>query len=338
MRSIGSRHATTGALGLALATLLAGSPALAGTFSVLTYNVAGLPQGTNPDQFPAVNTVKISPKLNAYDLVGVQEDFWYHTELTSEVTHPHQSVKDTSGRDPYFFGLGDGLNTFSQSPFSGFAREMWMSCNGYFEAGSDCLAPKGLTFARHTLAPGVEIDVYNLHADAGGAAEDLAARRSNLRQLADAIEARSAGRAVIVLGDTNSRYTRADDILPELVSSAGLTDVWVELSRGGVAPSVGAALQSGCASDPSGPDCETIDKIFYRSGGGVLLEALSYARPQDFVDELGDPLSDHDPTAAVFRFTSVPEPGTATLVATALVGLASLRRSGLAALRRTRRG
>lgn len=326
MRSIGSRHATPRALGLALATLLAGGPALAGTFSVLTYNVAGLPQGTNPDQFPAVNTVKISPKLNAYDLVGVQEDFWYHTELSSQVNHPHQSVKDTSGRDPYFFGLGDGLNTFSRSPFTGFTREMWTVCNGYFEAGSDCLAPKGLSLARHTLAPGVEIDVYNFHADAGGAEEDLAARRSNLRQLADAILAHSADRAVIVLGDTNSRYTRAGDILPELVSTAGLTDVWVELTRGGIAPSIGSPAQSGCATDPAGGECETIDKIFYRSGGGVLLEALSYARPQDFVDELGDPLSDHDPTAAVFRFTSVPEPGTAMLLATALVGLAGLRR------------
>lgn len=316
---------------LALGACLVPAGAQAGTVSVLTYNVAGLPQGINPDQFPAINTVKISPKLNAYDLVGVQEDFNYHADLVSQIDHPHQSVKDTSGRDPYFFGFGDGLNTFSRSPFSSFTRVMWTDCNGYFDAASDCLAPKGFTLARHTLAPGVEVDVYNLHAEAGGGAADVAARQSNLRQLYAFIEANSADRAVIVMGDTNSRYTRADDILPELVSAVGLTDVWVERVRGGVAPGIGAALTAGCAAAPGGPDCETIDKIFYRSGGGVVLTPLSYQIPAEFVDEAGAPLSDHRPTSVVFDFRLVPEPGTGLLVSLGLSALAARRRRSAAA-------
>ena len=327
---MGSRARTWPWIGGGLSGLLAAfaaPAALAGTFSVLTYNVAGLPQGANPDQFPAVNTVKISPKLNAFDLVGVQEDFWYHADLVSQANHPYQSVKDASGRDPYFLGLGDGLNTFSRSPFSGFTRVMWSACSGYFEKGSDCLAPKGFSFARHELAPGVEIDVYDLHADAGSSPEDLAARAANLRQLYAFIDANSAGRAVLVLGDTNSRYTRSGDVLPELLSAVDLGDVWVSLVRGGSLPGVGPSLTTGCDADPSGPDCETIDKILYRSGGGVLLEPLSYeVLASGFVDENGAPLSDHDPTSAVFRYTLVPEPGTGLLVLAGLSGLAARRR------------
>jgi len=313
------------AAALVACALLRPGPAEAGSFSVLTYNVAGLPQGTNPDQFPAVNTVKISPLLNAFDLVVVQEDFAYHPELVSQVTHPYQSIHDTSGRPPYNIEIGDGLSTLSRSPFSDFTRIMWTDCNGVVTEGSDCLAPKGFSVARHEITAGSFLDVYDLHADAGGAPADLAARAANIRQMLAFIQANSAGNALLVLGDTNSRYTRAADVLPELLTGAGLTDVWVELARGGVLPAVGAALTAGCASDPAGGDCERVDKIFYRSGGNLALTATSYAIPPQFVDELGAPLSDHDPVAATFDFAVVPEPSAALLVAGGLVALGTRR-------------
>jgi hypothetical protein len=314
-----------GIAGIGLA--LAPAPAHAGSFSALTYNVAGLPQGTNPDQFPAVHTVEISPRLVPFDLVLVQEDFFYHDDLVSQVDHPYRSVKDTSGRDPYFLGFGDGLNTLSRSPFSGFTRVMWTACSGYFDKASDCLAPKGFSFARHEIAPGIEIDVYDLHADAGSDPEDLAARAANLRQLADFLETTSAGRAVLVMGDTNSRYTRAGDILPEWLAATGLDDVWLELVRNGSAPPVGDSVRAGCETDPSGADCEIVDKVFYRSGGGVLLSPLDYAvLASEFVDGNGNPLSDHDPVAVRFGFSVVPEPGTAVLLGLGLLGFAMRKR------------
>lgn len=49
------------------------------TLKVLTYNVAGLPDIISSGN-PAVNTVKISPKLNAFEFVAVQEDS--HTTTT----------------------------------------------------------------------------------------------------------------------------------------------------------------------------------------------------------------------------------------------------------------
>ena len=58
-----------------------------GEFLALTYNVAGLPEPLSGSQ-PSVNIPQISPLLNSYDLVLVQEDFWYHNELKAQINHP----------------------------------------------------------------------------------------------------------------------------------------------------------------------------------------------------------------------------------------------------------
>ncbi len=295
----------------ALAAGLFANAATAAPLAVLSYNVAGLPEGISSST-PSVNTPLISPLLNAYDLVGVQEDFAYHEALVASLTFPHQSVKDTSGNE-YGFAFGDGLNSFSRTPFDGFTRVTWDECFGVLTNGSDCLTPKGFSFQRHAFEPGVFLDVYNWHADAGSAEEDLAARRSNTRQLAQHILDHSAGNAVIVLGDTNSRWTRAGDVLPELAAT-GLGDAWVELVRGGAVPEVGASLTD-CSIEVS-PDCERVDKIFYRGSDRLLVEALDYDVPAAlFSDAAGVPLSDHDPVLVRFDVRVVPEPGTGVLVA-----------------------
>lgn len=305
---------------------------------MLTYNVAGLPLEFSSSD-PEENSPQISPLLNDFDLVAVQEDFGFHEALTSEITHPYRSEKD-AGFGPGAFELfdnpeeildperlGDGLNRFSRSPFEDFERITWNGCFGLINNGSDCLAPKGFSFARHELAPGGAVDVYNLHADAGGAEEDLATRRANLRQLADFITERSQERAVLVLGDTNSRYTRSGDILPELLGETGLSDVWVELARDGLAPAPGTAALQDCDPEPATGGCEVVDKIFYRSGGDVRLEPTAYSVPPDFVDAQGEELSDHLPIAAELDVTVVPEPGTGLLFALGLGALAARRRS-----------
>jgi acyl carrier protein len=129
---------------------------------------------------------------------------------------------------------------------------------------------------------------------------------------------------VLVLGDTNSRYTRDGDVLPEMLAAASLVDVWIELSRAGVIPAIGASLTD-CGGDETGADCERVDKVMYRSSAGLLLQAVDYEIPANFVDALGAPLSDHDPVAVRFEWSVVPEPASIALFA---AGLVLLARSG----------
>ncbi len=314
------------ALGLAATAALAALPARALELSVLAYNVAGLPQGISGSN-PAVNTVQISPLLNPYDLVVVQEDFAYHNDLVSAITHPYVSVKDTSDRPPFAFGLGDGLNTFSRLPFTDFTRVTWEECFGTFSNSSDCLTPKGFSVERHALREGVFLDVYNWHADAGSDPEDQVVRRAEVRQLIAFMQGFSSDNAVLLMGDTNSRYTREGDILQELLGVTGLSDAWIEFARGGDVPGRGASLRAGCATDPAGPDCERVDKILYRSSDVLRLELLDHDVPAGFVDATGQPLSDHEPVSARFRLRVVPEPGTAALLGLALAAGGARRRT-----------
>ncbi len=81
-----------------------------GAFSVLTYNVAGLPDLISSGN-PAANTPRIGELVNGYDIVHVQEDFNYHAALYA--TDNHQFATSTSGGVPF----GSGLNTMSSYPF-----------------------------------------------------------------------------------------------------------------------------------------------------------------------------------------------------------------------------
>lgn len=263
---------------------------------MLTYNVAGLPEGLSasmPERFSPL----ISPLLNAYDLVLLQENFAYRPQIASMVRLPHATPADDRGDS-----LGDGLTAFANAPITEFARVKWSACFGMFDSGSDCLTPKGFSFMRVELEPGLFVDVYNVHADAGSAPGDLAARASNLEQLAQAIVMRSAGRPLIVGGDFNARYTRSGDTMHALLSTTGLRDAWAELTRGGHLPAEGEAVA--CSSEPDDPACERIDKVLYRGTEAVVMRPLGYqVEGARFVDAMGVQLSDHRPVAVRFELS-----------------------------------
>jgi len=265
-----------------------------GSFSVLSYNVGGLPWILSSSD-PATNTPLISPLLNLYDIVNVQEDFNYHAALYAGANHP--SKTPTSGGA----GIGSGLNTLSVFPMSDLKRVTWNQRYGLFDSGSDQLTPKGFTATRHKLAEGAYLDIYNLHADADVDPGSMAARADNIRQLYAYINQYSDGNAVLVFGDTNTRYTRERPLLDEMLTATGMTDVWVELVRNGNAPALGTALID--PADMNGPNNEVVDKIFYRSSPLIQLEAISY-RLEDtvFVDANGKQLSDHYPISAEFEY------------------------------------
>lgn len=246
------------------------------SFRLLTYNVAGLPQGLSKSE-PLVNTPQISPKLNPFDLVVVQEDFSYHDALVSQATHPHKSTPMTGS------SLGDGLNTLSRLPFSDFSRTKWEKCNGFTDQSNDCLTPKGFTRFVLDLGGGRSLDFYDVHFDAGGSDADVATRAEQAAQLAVAITQGSAGRAVIVAGDTNMRTdTRPGDeaTLTKLLADASLED---------------ACRKLGCA-EPG-----RIDRIMVRSSAALTVTAKSWAVETSFVDAEGNPLSDHEPVSVTIE-------------------------------------
>ncbi|GAB3653984.1 jacalin-like lectin [Glycomyces tarimensis] len=264
-----------------------------GSFSVLSYNVAGLPLGLG-DGDPERNTPIIGSRLDPYDIVHVQEDFNYHAALYAADDHAHRTP--TSGGVPF----GDGLNTLSHLPFEDFERVRWDECSS---GSGDCLTPKGFTFMRARLAEGVWVDLYNLHTDAGVEPGDLEARRANLDQVSAFMRTHSAGNAVIVYGDTNTRYTRAGDDIAGFAAANRLSDPWVDLVRGGDAPDKGD--EAIVCDDANVTDsCEVVDKILYRGGDYVRLEAVEYRNDDTaFRDANDEPLSDHYPITAEFDWS-----------------------------------
>ncbi|MFG2945839.1 jacalin-like lectin [Streptomyces adustus] len=291
-RLIGTLAAAALALtGLVTAGSAPAAAAATGTFNVLTYNVAGLPEGLSSGH-PATNTPLISPRLGAYDIVNVQEDFNYHAALYAGDDHAYRTA--TSGGA----GIGDGLNTLSDYPFEDFQRVRWNDCTG-----TNCLTPKGFTLARVRLAEGVFVDLYNVHTNADDTDDALAARRANITQLSAFVQANSAGNAVIVMGDTNTRYTRGGDNIRTLADDNGLTDAWVKLVKGGTRPTQGADALL-CPTTAPTDDCEVVDKIFYRGSSLVTLDATRYHDEwAKFLDSAGGNLSDHFPHTVDFSYT-----------------------------------
>jgi endonuclease/exonuclease/phosphatase family metal-dependent hydrolase len=267
-----------------------------GTFSALSYNIAGLPElfsKLESGRQPA--TRQISCYVNAFDIVHVQEDYSHHGALYGSCdNHPYRSP--TSGG----FLFGSGLNTLSRFPYTDWTRVAWEDC-----AGVDCLLQKGFTLARTRLAEGVYVDIYNLHAQARSEASAQAARRGNILQLAAYIEEHSAGNAVLIMGDTNARYLRAGDNLQELLRR-GFTDAWISLVRNGEVPRPGSAAPA-CEPPVTPSDCEVVDKVFYRDNGVVGLQAVGYRVREDAVDAAGKELSDHRPIQVDWTFNADPK-------------------------------
>ena len=254
-----------------------------GEFSLLTYNVAGLPEPLSGSS-PSVNTPQISPMLNAYELVLVQEDFWYHHELAAQVDHPYRSRP--MWEEPRLLRMGDGLNRFSLFPLGGLTRVTWIECNGVLDCDSDCLTTKGFSVSAIKLAEGLVVDVYNLHMDAGGCDGDIHARGVQTEQLLEKIRTRSVGKAVIVAGDTNLKRSRPDDVesLELLLSEGNMQE---------------ACLFLNCEQ-------ETIDRVLFRGSDSVSLVPVSWAHPPQFVDPEGHDLSDHKPVAVRFHWEETP--------------------------------
>ncbi len=265
-----------------LTSAAAAAPAQVGRFRLVTYNVAGLPEGISASH-PQVNMPRIGRLLADYDVVLVQEDFAYARELRAAIKARFASPPWPPGPRLDF---GDGLNQFAKFPFSNYTRETWATCHGVVDAWCDCRAPKGFTYSRMTLPNRARVDVYDVHLDAGDGPGDRQARDAQLEQLARAIELRSTGVAVLVAGDTNIPSSQRA-VLERLLARSGLRDACSELS---------------CAAPG------LVDRVLYRSSRELRLQARSWQLDARFVDDAGQPLSDHPAVAVEFAWTKNSAP------------------------------
>ncbi|HYP88286.1 MAG TPA: endonuclease/exonuclease/phosphatase family protein [Polyangiaceae bacterium] len=272
-----------------LATVSLSSAALAepnqtarsGRFELVTYNVAGLPEGLS-NVHPVANLPAIGALLNKFDVALVQEDFAYPDLLRERLTLPYKSPGFVRGEALHF---GDGLSLFSRSPATDAVRVRWQACHGVVDSYFDCLTPKGFASWQIELSPGLSIDVYDVHLDAGATAGDVEARAAQLRQLAAAIEKASQARAVLLGGDFNLTHGELAEFR-RLMSSVGLVDVCDELH---------------C------PQPWRLDRVLFRSSQRLRLFARAWRIGTGFRDPRGGALSDHEPVIASFGWKTLSD-------------------------------
>jgi len=260
------------------------SEAEEGKLAVLTYNVAGLPQVISAAKSPRSASMKeIGQKISSFDIVNVQEDFHYHSELYNGGNrHAYRTAQKIAV--PY----GDGLNTLSKYPILFTKRIAWKDCHG-----TDCLAAKGFSVVRIQLAKDVTVDVYNVHATSQDDIAAASARRKNIKQLSAYVNTYSRGQALLVMGDFNAHYGANWDNLPDFTKATQVKDAWLDIWKGGVMPNISNnfAPQEKLALTDT---CESIDKIFFRNNNQIVFTPRSYKiEKQRFSNRTGQSLSDH---------------------------------------------
>jgi endonuclease/exonuclease/phosphatase family metal-dependent hydrolase len=296
------------------------------TFKVACLNVDGLPPSIsvlgnkislNPDGGQEAGATRISELIahKGWDFFGVSEDFNYHDELMSQISDYYNagwyrgkvSTSNTT-LDGKLKINTDGLDLIWKKTLtaSGETCVKWSKTNGYTSNGSDELLLKGYRYYCVTVANGLAVDVYIHHMDAETDDADVAARESQINQLVAAIKASDNHRPIIIMGDTNCRYTR-DNLKTLLIDAINedsrfdIHDPWVDMMWDGVFPTYGSdAMMTHTYGDQKG---EVVDKIFYinnTDANGITLTANSYLHDTDFSYADGTSISDHYPVVVEF--------------------------------------
>lgn len=293
-------------------------------FTAAALNVDGLPQkilayNLNEDGPGESGTKLISQYLasKGYDIIGTSEDFNYHGSLMSALSNNYSSgtIRSTlsvggllSGGLPFDT---DGLNLIWKNSKTSATNESWTRWNETTSTDGNQYVKKGFRHYDLTLDNGMLMDVYVLHMDAGDA---IASRESQWRQLADAINNADATRPKLIIGDTNSRWTREEiktnfmDRLNRLTAA----DAWVELCRSNIYPTT-AMGDIGDESDPTNyGNYEVVDKIIYLNPVGdntLQLTPVDFRIEQDYTygtvqgTDNTQQLGDHRPLVVEFQCT-----------------------------------
>lgn len=297
-------------------------------FNAVALNVDGLPNkilgiSINPDGKESAGATALCEVIanSGWSFCGFSEDFNFHSQLTAAPASNYYNFGAHGGKVSSTSNSTDGLGfaCLKQLSMSGGTKVAWNSeygGSGLFnigDNGADNMINKGFRVYTVTFADGVAVDVYVLHMDAGTADSDddydssgrdknIVARESQLTQLATYIKNNHNKRPVIILGDTNCRYTREQlktgfiDVL-NADSRFTIKDAWVEHMWDGVYPTYGS---SSMMTDQYGAQKgEVVDKVFYinTTESKLVLEANSYLHDTSIA------ISDHFPVVVNFTIT-----------------------------------
>lgn len=295
------------------------------TFTACALNVDGLPSTFNSDGPGAVGTTQIGNYIagSNIDIVGISEDFNYHSELSAAVSGTYNMGSWRGGIDIGFTTIfnphfnTDGLMFLMKKSAGSFSNESYVKWNeslGDLTHGANENIEKGFRFYTVNLGDNVKIDVYILHMNTADTDAQIAVQDNQLTQLANAILANGDGRPKLIIGDTNCRYTRnkvVDNLIKPLSASYDIKDCWVEECLGGTAPTYGSAnLVISDKTDPSQyTNNEIVDKIIYLvpKGCTLQLECTGLKFEVDgYMKDDGTLLGDHVPVIATFKISGTP--------------------------------
>ena len=302
------------------------------TFNVAAMNVDGMPVSIkiagiytielNSDGKEADGATAIGKKLigMGYDVIGVSEDFNFNDEIMAEIGSKYSQGTHRGKIESSLAVIGDyisqstlfdtdGLNLFWKTESTTASGETWTAWNdhyGYTDHEADGLINKGYRFYVITLSDGTQFDLYITHMEAGSDAGDIEARASQLTQLANTILESNNNRPIIIMGDTNCRYTRdaIKSLFIDVINADPrftINDPWVEFGRQGIIPTGTNAIT---ASEYGYREGEVVDKVFYinNTASSIRIQAEAYRQDLSFVNESGEPLADHWPCVVDFSY------------------------------------
>lgn len=274
----------------------------------------------------------ISSQRTDWDLFALSEDFNFENELKAGLgdgkytfgTHRGEMYNKIDVLTSPFDT--DGLNIMVRNEsgitFSGETYVRFTDSYGKTSNGSDELIKKGFRYYLLDFGDGLTADLYIHHMDAETDPDSNAARESNVKQVIEYILDRDAQgqntRPILIMGDTNCRYTR--DNLQEWVFNTvnnytdanGLQpyqvrDPWVDFQWFGIPPKLGSpSLMVGTYGAQKG---EVVDKVWYinnKKANGVQLIANSFLNDEGFKsNDPGVAFADHPPIVIDFTIKKV---------------------------------
>ena len=275
----------------------------------------------------------ISTQRPDWDLFALSEDFNFEDELKAGLGTGYTFG---TNRGKMYNKLNvltspfdtDGLNVMvrdkSGITFSGQTYVRFTDSYGTTGDGSDELIKKGFRYYLVNFGDGLTADLYIHHMDAETDSKSNAARESNVKQIVQYIFDHDASntRPIIIMGDTNCRYTR--DNLQAWVFDAinnheynghkpyQVRDPWVDFRKWGKLPLLGAQSQMIKADIYGQQYGEVVDKIWYinnKNANGVRLVANSFINDEEFKsNDANVNFADHPPIVCDFTIEKIDNP------------------------------